>query len=98
MSWRLCLLEDAPWNDLKGKPITDRQLSQRLGPYGVRPRTLRFELNLVAKGYRREDLHDVWRRYLPSLSPEPVTSVADQTTQAFQDGGHTRGTSCAARA
>jgi hypothetical protein len=92
---RLCLLEDAPWNDLKGKPITDRQLSQRLGPYGVRPRTLRFELNLVAKGFRREDLHDVWRRYLPSLSPEPVTSVTDQTTQAFQDGGHTRRTSCA---
>ena len=93
---RLCLLEDAPWNDLKGKPITDRQLSQRLGPYGVRPRTLRFELNLVAKGYRREDLHDVWRRYLPSLSPELVTNVTDQTTQAFQDSGRTRGTSCAA--
>ena len=36
---RLCLLEDAPWNDLKGKPITDRQLSQRLGAYGVKSKT-----------------------------------------------------------
>jgi hypothetical protein len=26
----LCLLADAPWNDIKGKPITDNQLARRL--------------------------------------------------------------------
>jgi hypothetical protein len=31
----LCLLENAPWNDLKGKPITDNQLARRLSQYGV---------------------------------------------------------------
>ena len=46
---RLCLLEDAPWNDLKGKPITDRQLSQRLGEYGVKSKTVR-----IGARYRRE--------------------------------------------
>lgn len=79
----LCLLENAPWNDLKGKPITDNQLSRRLKEYGVKPKTLRLERNIFAKGYAREDLHDVWRRYLPPLSEEPVTGVTDVTTQSF---------------
>ncbi len=48
---RLCALEDAPWNDLKGKPITDNQLARRLKQYGVKPTTVRLEHNLVAKGY-----------------------------------------------
>jgi hypothetical protein len=61
---RLCSLEDAPWNDLKGKPIWDRQLSQRLGEYGVKPKTVRIGAG-TPRGYTRADLHDVWRRYLP---------------------------------
>jgi hypothetical protein len=81
----LCLLENAPWNDLKGKPITDNQLARRLKEYGVKPKTLRLEHNVFAKGYAREDLHDVWRRYLPPLSEEPVTGVTDVTTQSFQN-------------
>ena len=80
----LCLLENAPWNDLKGKPITDNQLARRLSQYGVKPKTLRLEHDVFAKGYIREDLHDVWRRYLPSLPEEPVTDVTDVTAQSFQ--------------
>jgi hypothetical protein len=79
----LCLLENAPWNDLKGKPITDSQLARRLKEYGVRPKTLRLADNVFAKGYARDDLHDVWRRYLPPLSDEPVTGVTDVTAQSF---------------
>jgi hypothetical protein len=85
----LCSLENAPWNDLKGKPITDNQLARRLRQYGVKPRTLRFEHNVIAKGYAREDLHDVWRRYLPPLSDESVTAVTDVTTQPFQETDRT---------
>jgi hypothetical protein len=80
---RLCSLEDAPWNDLKGKPVTDNQLARRLKEYGVRPKTLRLVDNVFAKGYARDDLHDVWRRYLPPLSDEPVTDVTDVTAQSF---------------
>jgi hypothetical protein len=80
---RLCSLEDAPWNDLKGKPVTDNQLARRLKEYGVRPKTLRLADNVFAKGYARDDLHDVWRRYLPPLSDEPVTGVTDVTAQSF---------------
>src|SRR5215475_6014366 len=37
----LCLIEDAPWSDLKGKPITDNQLARRLRQYGVKPKNVR---------------------------------------------------------
>ena len=80
---RLCLLEDAPWNDLKGKPITDRQLSQRLGAYGVKSKTVRIGA-ATPRGYARGDLHDLWRRYLPPLTDEGATSATPATTQLFQ--------------
>jgi hypothetical protein len=80
---RLCLLEDAPWNDLKGKPITDRQLSQRLGAYGVKSKTVRFGV-ATPRGYARTDLHDLWRRYLPPLTDEGATSATPATTRLFQ--------------
>jgi hypothetical protein len=83
----LCLLEIAPWNNLKGKPITDNQLARRLRQYGVKSKTLRLEDNVFAKGYAREDLHDVWRRYLPRLPDKPVTGVTAVTAQSSQKVG-----------
>ena len=81
---RLCLLEDAPWNDLKGKPITDRQLSQRLGAYGVKSKTRpNSETTSSPKAMRATILHDVWRRYLPPLSDELVTAVTDVNNSIF---------------
>jgi hypothetical protein len=79
---RLCSLEDAPWNDLKGKPIAHRQLSQRLGEYGVKPKALRIGASTL-RGYTRADLHDVWRRYLPPLTDEAATSATSATSQSF---------------
>jgi hypothetical protein len=80
----LCLLEDAPWNDLKGKPITDNQLARRLRQYGVKSRNVRIG-DLVPKGYVRADLYDVWRRYLPPLADKPATSATAATSPSFQD-------------
>jgi hypothetical protein len=85
----LCLIEDAPWNDLKGKPLSDNQLARRLRQYGVKSKTLRLGIDHFAKGYAREDLHDVWRRYLPPLADKPVTAVTPVTPQSFQDVGAT---------
>jgi hypothetical protein len=80
---RLCLLEDAPWNDLEGKPITDRQLSQRLGAYGAKSKTVRIGA-ATPRGYARADLYDLWRRYLPPLVDEIATSATSATSQSFQ--------------
>jgi Protein of unknown function (DUF3631) len=82
----LCALEDAPWKDLKGKPLSDNQLARRLKQYGVKSKTLRLKDELFAKGYTSADLHDAWRRYLPPpQSPDkPVTAVTPVTRQSFQ--------------
>jgi 5S rRNA maturation endonuclease (ribonuclease M5) len=37
----LCALEDAPWSDLKGKPLSDNQLARRLKQYEVKSKGIR---------------------------------------------------------
>jgi hypothetical protein len=76
---RLHQLEDAPWGDLKGKPLTDNQLARRLQQYGVKSKTLRLDLDGFAKGHKCADLCDVWRRYLPPPPDKPVTGVTPVT-------------------
>lgn len=66
---RLHDLDDSPWHDLKGRPLDARGLSWRLKQYGIKPRTIRTGY-ATSKGYRREDLHDAWSRYLPEEKKE----------------------------
>lgn len=63
-------LTEAPWGDLRGKPIDDRGLARRLRKYDIRPGSHRFEAGTL-RGYLREDMHDAWARYL-----QPVADVA----------------------
>ncbi|MGI8752147.1 MAG: DUF3631 domain-containing protein [Acidimicrobiales bacterium] len=67
-------LEEAPWGDLRGKPLDARGLARRLRPYGVRSKNIR-EGEHQAKGYERADLTDAWARYLPSDSQISVPTV-----------------------
>ena len=77
---RLHALKEAPWNDLKGKPINDRGLATRLRQYGVTSKQIRIG-NRSLKGYTRADLHDAWQRYLPS-DPKNETSETSETSGA----------------
>ncbi|UUO03629.1 DUF3631 domain-containing protein [Mycolicibacterium novocastrense] len=61
---RLHKLDESPWADWYGKPLTDRGLANLLRPYGVRSRNVKIG-GAVPKGYRREDLADPWSRYVP---------------------------------
>lgn len=63
-------LDESPWGDLKGKALDSRGLARRLRKYEVRPGDHRFDAG-TRKGYRSEDFHDAWSRYLP-----PVADVA----------------------
>jgi hypothetical protein len=56
-------LEDSPWSDLRGKPLDARRLSALLKQYEVKRTTFR-EGSVTVMGYRREDLHDAWGRYV----------------------------------
>jgi hypothetical protein len=66
---RLHALEEAPWADWYGRPLTARDLAKLLRPYGVKSRSVREGgIGESLKGYAVEDLHDAWRRYVPRTS------------------------------
>ena len=64
------MIEEAPWQDIRGRPLNDRGLAFRLHEYGIRSRTIRRGDDR-AKGYARADFEDAWARYLPPLPPPP---------------------------
>lgn len=79
-------LPEAPWADLRGKPLDARGVARRLGEYGVNSQQVRVGTR-TAKGYRRETLWDAWSRYLPAEAEqakqgqhrrsEPTSGVSD---------------------
>jgi len=92
---RLCAIEEAPWGDLRGKPIDARGVAFRLRAFEVRPDTVRFE-GTTRKGYLREWFYDPWKRYLPEpdapFPPDRETSGTEGTPQVtgssdVPDGG-----------
>jgi hypothetical protein len=60
-------LDEAPWADIKGKPLNDRGLASRLRSYSIKRKVIRIG-STTHKG-RREDFVDAWRRYLPPPGP-----------------------------
>jgi hypothetical protein len=78
-------LPEAPWSDLRGKPINDRGLADRLRQYGVKSKQIRIG-EITLKGYERADFIDVWKRYLPSpqSSDGSETSETSETKPDFQ--------------
>jgi hypothetical protein len=81
---RLHEIPEAPWNDLKGKPLDERRLSQLLGKYEVKSKTVRVGPE-TPKGYTQADLHDAWDRYLAPPSPaKSATSATSATSEQYQ--------------
>ncbi|MFL6835644.1 MAG: DUF3631 domain-containing protein, partial [Xanthobacteraceae bacterium] len=58
-------LPESPWGNIRGRPLDDRGLAQRLRRYEIRPKVLK---SVNQRGYRREDFEDAWLRYLAPLS------------------------------
>ena len=61
---RLHRLEDAPWGDWYGCPLSPRGLAKLLEPYRVRPAQRRIQ-GEKSRGYFRSDFIDAWDRYVP---------------------------------
>ena len=71
-------LDESPWGDWYGKPITARALGKLLKPYDVKPRSVRIG-DVTRKGYVRDSLEDAGRRYLP---PDPPSIRHSGTTRS----------------
>jgi hypothetical protein len=72
---KLHAIDEAPWHDLKGKPLDERGLAHRLRQFGVKSKNIRVS-ETVVKGYEKADFEDVWLRYLPP----PAKSATAATT------------------
>jgi Protein of unknown function (DUF3631) len=77
-------LKEAPWSDLKGKPLNDRGLATRLRQYGVKSKSLNTGGEHRPKGYTRFDLYDAWERYLLPSADRSATSATGATEPDFQ--------------
>jgi len=77
-------MEERPWSEWRhGKPITARQVSKLLHPYGITPGTVRFTDGTTAKGYTLEQFEEAFSRYLPA--PQSVTPSQVSIDAAFSD-------------
>ncbi|OGO51921.1 MAG: hypothetical protein A2148_04545 [Chloroflexi bacterium RBG_16_68_14] len=77
----LVAVEEAPWGDLKAKPLDERKLARLLKPYGIRPHTVRIE-DKTPKGYQRAAFEDAWSRYLPHIPARTATSATESAPES----------------
>jgi hypothetical protein len=63
-------LEEAPWGDWYGKPLSARTLAKLLHPFEIKRRTIRLADETTAKGYLRKQFEDAWERHIPCDPPE----------------------------
>ena len=75
---KLHQIDEAPWSDLRGKPLNDVGLARRLKAYGIKPKVVRIG-DHTFRGYDKQDFHDAWKRYLHPLDAKPVTPVTPVT-------------------
>lgn len=65
----LIQMDERPWAEFRrGKPISSRQLSSLLKPFGITSGSIRFDDGHTAKGYYQKDFEVAFSRYLPSIS------------------------------
>lgn len=57
-------IEESPWGEWYGKPITATAIARLLKRYGVQPKKLRLGEE-TARGYERAWFEEEWQRYLP---------------------------------
>lgn len=72
--WALSMLDDSPWGDWYGKPITAHAVSKLLSKFGIKTMAVKVDGETV-RGYKREQFEDAWLRYLPQESVTGVTAV-----------------------
>jgi hypothetical protein len=78
---RLHGLEEAPWNDWYGKPVTPRFVADKLKPFVVHSKTLRIG-DSTLRGYEKAAFADPWDRYLDETSATGATSAVAQGLSA----------------
>lgn len=89
---RLHGLEESPWGDWYGRPLSARDLARLLRPYRIGSKNIRLDGG-QSKGYAKEDLEDAWTRYtrtpVPSVPTSQGPDVPGMTSANGRDGSGT---------
>lgn len=85
----LVSMEDSPWPEWRGKPITKAGVARLLGKgsFEISPRTIRT-VSGTPKGYLRESFENAWTRYLPLETPPSPLFPGIQTATPPQSSIH----------
>jgi Protein of unknown function (DUF3631) len=81
-------IEEAPWGEWYGKPITTHGVAKLLSHFDIRPRTVRFDDGTTAKGYRLDQLEEAFTRYLPDSNRNTVTNEDSCGFAAISETSH----------
>ncbi len=68
-------LDESPWGDWYGHPLTARDLAKLLRPYGIKPCQVR-KGDANRRGYSRGAFEDDWKRYLPPARVSATTATS----------------------
>jgi putative DNA primase/helicase len=72
----LCQDPEADWSTFyRGQPITQKQIANKLGEYGITPRSVRLGSENTPKGYTLAQFHDAFARYVPPAVGNGVLSA-----------------------
>jgi Protein of unknown function (DUF3631) len=86
---------ERPWTDWKnGKPLTQKQLGNLLGAFGIASETVHIKGLPDAKGYKRARFEGAWEAYLPSKPPgqntlAPQSDPSEASKRPNADGSRT---------
>jgi hypothetical protein len=73
-------IEESPWAEWQGKPLTKNGLARLLKPHEIRPHTIRLG-DATGKGYSREQFEEAWIRFVGSPENVDPPSVAVTPSQ-----------------
>jgi len=80
----LAALDESPWGDWYGKPLTSRNLAKLLKPYGIRSRSVRLDDGTTPKGYARKQFESAFSRYLPPNAGSIRHNATTRTTSGIE--------------
>jgi hypothetical protein len=83
---RLHGLDEAPWADWYGKPLTPRALARLLEPYRIVPIKRRIGGGQL-RGYFRAEFVDAWMRYLPGRGTDGTDGTGPGKPNGSGDDG-----------
>ncbi len=84
-------MEGQPWPEWRGgSGIDPSAMARLLKKHGVAPRNIRFDAQVILKGYARDSFKDAWERYCPPVPGNAATSATAATTRVDIEGSHAK--------